>query len=95
MLPKKGITPQGYYDYTVYPLEGIWDLKDKAKYNKTFDKDSLIYTIMIRQPDFLDEDLAKDAIENIRIQKKNDEIGEVYFEKLKEGLYDEILGGAI
>ncbi len=25
MSPKKGIIPQGYYDYTVYPLEGVWE----------------------------------------------------------------------
>ena len=31
MSPKKGLAPAGYFDYTVYPLEGIWDLTDEAK----------------------------------------------------------------
>ncbi len=26
MMPKQGWTPEGYVEYTVYPLEGIWDL---------------------------------------------------------------------
>ena len=33
MSLKKGIQPEGYYDYTVYPLEGIWDINDEAKKN--------------------------------------------------------------
>lgn len=31
MMPKDGYTPKGYYDYTVYPLEGIWDLTEKGR----------------------------------------------------------------
>lgn len=26
MSPKKGIQPEGYYQYTVFPLEGLWDM---------------------------------------------------------------------
>ena len=29
MMPKNGITPEGYFEYTVYPLEWIWDLSEK------------------------------------------------------------------
>ena len=39
--------------YTVYPLEALWDLTEKGKEFKTLDKDELLYTIMIRQPDFV------------------------------------------
>ena len=31
MSPKAGIAPEGYYDYTVYPLEGVWDISAEAK----------------------------------------------------------------
>ena len=31
MMPKKGYNPEGYFEYTVYPLEGIWDLTEKGK----------------------------------------------------------------
>ena len=29
MMPKKGYTPEGYFEYTVFPLEGIWDLEEE------------------------------------------------------------------
>ena len=38
MMPKKGITPDGYFDYTVYPLEGIWDLDEEGRLKNEFDK---------------------------------------------------------
>ncbi|MDM5219689.1 GyrI-like domain-containing protein [Peribacillus sp. NJ11] len=31
MNPKQGYTPDGYFEYTVYPLEGIWDLTEEGK----------------------------------------------------------------
>lgn len=35
MLPKKGITPDGYFDYTVYPLEALWK---QIEHTEHFDK---------------------------------------------------------
>ena len=69
MMPKKGITPEGYFDYTVYPLEGIWDLSEDGKLMETLDKDELIYTIMIRQPEFVTQELAQNVI--VTTKKKN------------------------
>ncbi len=31
MSPKSGTAPKNYFEYTVYPLEGIWDINDEAK----------------------------------------------------------------
>lgn len=31
MMPKQGYTPAGYFEYTVYPLEGIWDLTERVR----------------------------------------------------------------
>jgi len=31
MAPKSGKAPKNYFDYTVYPLEGIWDITEEAK----------------------------------------------------------------
>lgn len=49
MMPKNGHTPEGYFEYTVYPLEGLWDLTEKGRKSDTLDKEELLYTIMIRQ----------------------------------------------
>ena len=65
MMPKKGITPEGYYEYTVFPLEGIWDLDEIGRQLERLDKDRLVYKLMIRQPDFVSEELFEQAKNNI------------------------------
>lgn len=88
MLPKKGFTPEGYFDYTVYPLEGVYDLAVKDK--KEFDKDNLIYKLMIRQPDFVDENIFKIVKDIVRLKKKSKEVLElidhVNYEIIEDGL---------
>lgn len=86
MLPKKGIVPEGYFEYTVYPLEGVWDLAEEARGKEKLDKDSLIYTIMIRQPDFVTEQLAKDIIEKVKLKNSNELLDKVKYESIEEGL---------
>lgn len=55
MSYKSNNVPEGFYHYTVLPLEGVWDLIDKTVSAKV--KSNFAYSIMIRQPDFLTEDL--------------------------------------
>ncbi len=85
MLPKKGIVPEGYFDYTVFPLEGIWDLAEEARGLEVLDKDSLIYTIMIRQPDFVTEELVQEVINTVKIKKPHVLLDKVKFSSLEEG----------
>ena len=79
--------PKGYYEYTVYPLEGVWDVSEQAKKNPSakLNKDELVYTIMIRQPDFVDEAYAKMIIEQTKAKKPNPLLDEVRFETMQEG----------
>jgi hypothetical protein len=86
MLPKKGIVPEGYSDYTVYPLEGVWDLAEEARGLEKLDKDSLIYNIMIRQPEFVTDELAAEVIEAVKIKKPNRFLERVKFDTIEEGL---------
>ncbi|MDQ7861101.1 hypothetical protein RCO48_08820 [Peribacillus frigoritolerans] len=65
MMPKQGYTPAGYFEYTVYPLEGIWDLTEEGKKLDTLNKDELLYTIMIRQPDFVTKQIVDRAFEHV------------------------------
>lgn len=81
MLPKKNITPQGYFEYTVFPLEGVWDLADEAKRLEKLDKEKLIYTIMIRQPDFVTDDIANAVINSMKNKKPNQLYDKVKFER--------------
>lgn len=59
MLPKKGIQPEGYYPYTIFPLEGLWDMDvSEMGLDIHLDKDKFVWDVMIRQPDFVTPDLV-------------------------------------
>jgi len=91
MLPKRGITPEGYFDYTVFPLEGVWDLAEEARGLEVLDKDSLIYTLMIRQPDFVTPELMQDIIKEVRNKKPHPLLEKVKFDTMAEGLCVQML----
>jgi hypothetical protein len=91
MMPKQGYTPEGYFEYTVYPLEGIWDLTEEGKKLDTLNKDELVYTIMIRQPDFVSEEVVIKAFENVRKKKPHPLLDEVTFDTIKDGLSVQML----
>ncbi|EOL45178.1 GyrI-like domain-containing protein [Enterococcus caccae] len=86
MMPKNGGAPDGYFEYTVYPLEGIWTLSDEAvAERRKFDKADLVYKIMIRQPDFLTEELASANLERVAQKKPNPNNQNVKFETIEDG----------
>lgn len=86
MMPKSGYTPEGYFEYTVYPLEGVWDLTDEGQKLDTFNKDELLYTIMIRQPDFVNEEVVQKAFEITNKKKPSCYLDEVIFDSMEDGL---------
>jgi hypothetical protein len=85
MMPKWGTAPEGYQEYTVYPLEGIWDLTTEGRQSETLDKDQLVYKIMIRQPEFVTPAIADMARE--RVLKKNPTpwLDQLVFEEMEDG----------
>ena len=86
MMPKKGYTPEGYYEYTVYPLEGVWDLSEEGKKTEKLNKDELVYTIMIRQPDFVTPEVVNLAFEKVRKKKNTPLLDEVTFGTMEDSL---------
>ena len=86
MMPKQGYTPDGYFEYTVYPLEGIWDLTEEGRKSSAINKDELIYTIMIRQPEFVTQDVVEKALESVRRKKSHPLLDEVSFGVMEDGL---------
>ena len=87
MSPKQGFAPTYYFEYTVFPLEGVWDIDENAKasYNGTIDKNSLVFNLMIRQPDFVSDDFAIETIERVKKKKPNELLYKVKFETIEEG----------
>lgn len=66
--PRKGLQIDGYQEYAVYPLEGLWDISDEAKAKGTWTKDDLKYTLSIRQPDFIQPEHI-DAVKRTQAKK--------------------------
>lgn len=91
MMPKSGYTPNNYFEYTVYPLEGIWDLTIEGRKNDTFNKDELVYKIMIRQPDFVDEVLFAKALAVTKKKKPNPLLDLVKLEEIEDGLCVQVM----
>lgn len=87
MSPKKGLEPKGYFNYTVYPLEGVWDINEEAKkkFDGKFDKNDLVFKLMIRQPDFVDKQFAMMILERTKQKKFNVLLDNVKFEKIADG----------
>ena len=88
MMPKKmDRQPKGYFDFTVYPLEGVWDINDKAKANfkGRINKEDLVYKLMIRQPDFVSENFYSEMLKVAKGKKKNPLLEQINFERLSEG----------
>ncbi|MFZ7132334.1 MAG: GyrI-like domain-containing protein [Eubacteriales bacterium] len=84
MSYKKEHAPQDYYHYTVFPLEGVWDLFDKNLSPRI--KSNFLYTIMIRQPDFLTSDLFNKFLSEVKLKKTNSNFDKVKFGTVSEGL---------
>lgn len=87
MSPKAGIAPENYHDYSVYPLEGVWDIDKDAKntFNGKLDKNSLVFNLMIRQPDFVTTDFADEIIKMTQKKKPHNLLNQVKFEIIEEG----------
>jgi hypothetical protein len=86
MSPKNNFAPKGYFEYTVYPLEGIWDLTEEAKKSnsETLDKSQLVFNLMIRQPNFVTPDFALETIERTKKKKYHPLIEKVKFEIIED-----------
>ncbi len=89
MSYKSDNVPLGYYDYTVFPLEGLWDLIDKNL--STTDKCNFAYTIMIRQPEFLTVDLFERFLSETKKKKPNIYLDKIKYGSISEGLCCQML----
>ena len=79
--------PNGYNDYTVYPLEGVWDINNAAKktFTGTINKADLSYQMLLRQPDFVSVDIYQQMLELVNHKKHNPLFDQVVFDTVNEG----------
>lgn len=87
MAYKATATINEFSDFTVFPLEGIWQKLEETE----LIKEKLEYTIMIRQPDFIYEDMVKVALERVKVKKPNPLFDAISFGAMQDGKCVEIL----
>ena len=73
----------GVSDYGVLPLEGLWWQEDDFDFTK---KDQFCWISMIRQPDFITNDMFEAALLKVAKKKPTLDVGKARFELFREGL---------
>lgn len=92
MSEKSGNHIEGYIPYVVPPLEGLWwsDYDDFDTTNVIEEKDKLSFWSMIRQPDFVNEEVFAWACESVA-KKKGLDVSKAKFLTFEEGLCVQML----
>lgn len=86
MSKKTSWQPEGYFDFVVPPLEGLWQSKGDPAAPVDYDhKEDFVWTAMIRLPDFLSEEDFEKAKELAERKKKID-LSRVQYLDWQEGL---------
>lgn len=89
MSKMDGSQPEGYHEYTVFPLEGLWDLGDLNSISAAFeikDKGSFLCTSMIRQPDFVTPAVFEQARDKVARKKPSLNLSAARLMRYQEGL---------
>lgn len=78
-------TPNGYFKYVVPPLEGFWWLSNKNEFDFQ-QKEKFCWTSMIRQPEFVTNEVFQWACDEVKRKKPHLKIEKARFETIEEGL---------
>lgn len=89
MSSKKGLEPKGFFDYVVPPLEGLWWI-DEGSFSFEM-RDNWKWTLMIRQPDFVDHEVFQWAVRELTRKKPELAAEKARFEAFEEGLCVQIM----
>ncbi|MBR3901002.1 MAG: GyrI-like domain-containing protein [Ruminococcus sp.] len=92
MSKMNGTQPAGYFEYVVPPLEGLWqvDAVDFDGMNVT-DKDRFKWISMIRQPEFVTEEVFEQAKLVLQKKKPAFDLSKARLMKMTEGLCVQIM----
>lgn len=89
---KKQDKPIGYIDYVVFPLEGLWWFDEEVFNGKVIErKADFNWIMMIRQPDFISEEIFKSAQLSVAKKKTELDINKACFKSFEEGLCVQIM----
>lgn len=87
-----GETPEGYFEYVVPPLEGLW-WTDQPGFDgrAPADKSDFRWVSLIRQPDFVTEEVFHWAREKLAAKKPGLDLSAARFLRWEEGLCAHVL----
>ena len=85
-----GSAPEGYFEYVVPPLEGLWWSSDGGMVDYT-DKGGFCWTSMIRQPEFVTQEVFKAAKETLAKKKPELNTSMARIMKFTEGLCVQVM----
>lgn len=85
MSKMSGSQPEGYFDYVVPPLEGLW-WSEGGALDWTAPKSSWLWTSMIRQPEFVTDEIFGWAVEECHRKKPEVDVSRARLERFTEGL---------
>lgn len=84
---KKG---QWAIDYAVMPLEALWWTEDMREFS-TERKDDWLWTVMIMQPEFITDDMVREAMSAVKLKKDPPALPKMRFNSFEEGLCGQIM----
>lgn len=87
-MSKMNTPPQGYVEYVVPPLEGLWW---GAHGFDIHDRDSWLWTSMIRQPGFVTPEVFNWAVEECRKKKPEVDVSKARLQPFTEGLCVQVM----
>ncbi len=92
MSKMNGAQPDGYFEYVVPPLEGLWYMEDAAFDGLNIsDKGKFRWTSMIRQPEFVTEDVFEAAKAVLKKKKPDLDLTKARLMKMTEGLCVQVM----
>lgn len=87
-----GEEPAGYFEYVVPPLEGLWWTEEPGFDGRApADKSRFLWTSMIRQPDFVTEEVFAWAQKRLAKKKPELDVSKARFLRWEEGLCAHVL----
>ncbi|MDF3002438.1 MAG: hypothetical protein K0Q48_2557 [Bacillota bacterium] len=78
--------PPGYFSYVVPPLEGLWWLSENNEIHDYSKKDRYCWTSMIRQPEFVNQEIFDLACEEVIRRKPEFDPSSARLVSFEEGL---------
>lgn len=72
------------------PLEALWWTEDMREFS-TERKDDWLWTVMIMQPEFITDDMVREAMSAVKLKKDPPALPKMRFNSFEEGLCGQIM----